>query len=138
MQWGHELIIRIIEVSYPAFKEFNEFQRWKFHKKMLNTPFFVMIAYLILPISNLSINIAAQLQHKLNYTHKLIFKFEEFFIAFFLCLQLKTACFKFSIFLVFKYTHNSLYVFLIGRKCIFCEALKKVEHEIESIMIYFL
>lgn len=84
MKRSHELIVGVIEVSNLALEVLYQLQRWELHEEVLNAPFSVLFADLILAICHLSVDIAAQLQQKVYHTHELVLVLQKLIITPFL------------------------------------------------------
>ena len=102
---------------------------------MLDAPFPVLLADLILAICHLSVDIAAQLKQKLNHAHELVLVLKKLIIAPFLRFQLNAARLVLDLLSMFQRIYHLLHVFLVVGQCVFGEALEEVQQEVEAIVI---
>ena len=84
MERSHELVVGVVEVSDLALEVLDQLQGGKLHEEVLDAPFPVLLADLILAVCHLSVDIAAQLQQKLNHAHELVLVLKKLIIAPFL------------------------------------------------------
>jgi hypothetical protein len=131
----HQLVVGVVEVPDLALEELDQLQGGKLHEEVLDSPFLILLADLVLSVGHLCVDVAAQLQQKLNYIHKLVLVLEKLVIAPLFGFEFETSRLVLALPLGVEGESHLLHVLLVIGQCIFSEALEEVEHEVKAIVI---